>query len=93
MEPPKTPTPEQARQDVSLAAKFTSDPDAPKKNRKARPLTARKHRVENINRNALASILDAYAAEGRVILALNISRDIGGTYEVVSFIDAVSPGV
>lgn len=64
---------------------------APKKAAQKRPAktaTARKHKVENINRNTLASALDAYAAEGRVIVAMNISRDIGGTYEVVSFVDA-----
>jgi hypothetical protein len=47
--------------------------------------TVRKHRVENVNRNQLAQVLDNYAAEGRVVVALNISRDIGGTYEVVSY--------
>lgn len=47
----------------------------------------RKHLVANINRNNLAQTLDAYAAEGRVIVAMNISRDIGGTYEVVSYKD------
>jgi hypothetical protein len=47
--------------------------------------TVRKHKVENVNRNGLAQALDAYAAEGRVVIALNISRDIGGCYECVSF--------
>ena len=47
--------------------------------------TVRKHKVENVNRNQLAQVLDAYAAEGRVVIALNISRDIGGCYEIVSF--------
>jgi hypothetical protein len=45
----------------------------------------RKHKVENVNRNNLAQLLDTYAAEGRRVIALNISRDIGGSYEVVSY--------
>jgi hypothetical protein len=49
--------------------------------------SVRKHRVDNINRNMLAQALDAIAAEGRVVIALNISRDIGGLYEVVSWKD------
>lgn len=65
--------------------------EEPKKPRKPKPLEitdvpmARKHKLENVNRNRLADVLDAYAAEGRVLIALNISRDIGGTYEVVSY--------
>ena len=43
-----------------------------------------KHRVETINRNRLAQTLDEYAVEGREIVALNLSRDIGGSYEIVS---------
>jgi len=75
----------------------TEEKDTPKAARKPRkvpekppitlPLspTVRKHKVENVNRNNLAQVLDGYAAEGRVVIALNISRDIGGTYEVVSY--------
>jgi hypothetical protein len=47
--------------------------------------TVRKHSVINCNRNNLAQLLDSYAAEGRVVIALNISLDIGGSYEVVSY--------
>lgn len=55
--------------------------------KKQRRAFVRKHKVENINRNQLAQTLDAYATEGRVVVAMNISRDIGGTYEVVSYKD------
>jgi hypothetical protein len=75
----------------------TQEPTAQtQKDAKKRPVKVtytRKHRVENINRNTLASALDAYAVEGRAILALSISRDIGGTYEVVSFVDVPVPVV
>ncbi len=47
--------------------------------------TIRRHKVENVNRNQLAQVLDAYSAENRIVIALNPSRDIGGTYEVVSY--------
>ena len=61
--------------------------EKPKRKRNAAPAvpTVRRHKIENINRNNLAHVLDTYAAEGRVVIALNISRDIGGTYEVVSY--------
>jgi hypothetical protein len=64
--------------------------DTPKKPAGRKPRveqqqTVRKHKVENVNKNRLADVLDAYHAEGRTVIALNISRDIGGTYEVVSY--------
>ena len=46
---------------------------------------SRKHKVENVNKNQLEKVLDAYYVEGRTIIAMNISRDIGGCYEVVSY--------
>lgn len=52
-----------------------------------RVITERKHKVENVNRNQLSNVLDHYAASGRTVIALNISRDIGGSYEVVSYKD------
>lgn len=65
----------------------TAQPDIAPKSKSRRIITpaVRKHQVANINRNQLAGVLDAYAAEGRIVVALNISRDIGGSYEVVSY--------
>ena len=50
-------------------------------------LTARKYKVENVNRNMAASYLDKLHAEGGVLVSLNTSYDIGGTFEVVSYKD------
>lgn len=47
--------------------------------------TVRKHKIETISSNSLAQTLDAYSAEGRVVIALNISLSIGGAYEVISY--------
>ena len=55
--------------------------------RPPKKVTSRKHRVDTINRNQLADRLDAFSLEGRTVLSINISRDIGGAYEVVSYIE------
>lgn len=49
----------------------------------------RTHRLDNVNRNNLTQYLDKMYVEGWRVIdgGLNISRDIGGTYEVVSFKD------
>ena len=65
-------------------------PIDPKKRSGRPPKTSKitkKHRVDTINRNQLADRLDAFSLEGRTVLSLNISRDIGGAYEVVSYIE------
>ena len=58
---------------------------AKQKGTRSRPAKGRKHTVENVNKNNLAQFLDKLHADGATLLALNISRDIGGTYETVSY--------
>jgi hypothetical protein len=55
------------------------------KGTRSRPAKVRKHAVENVNKNNLAQYLDKLHAEGGVLVDLNISLAIGGSYEVVSF--------
>ncbi len=62
-----------------------------KRVKKALAPKVRKHRIDNINRNNLAKTLDDLHAAGWAILAMNISRDIGGTYEVVSYKEEAVP--
>jgi hypothetical protein len=45
----------------------------------------RKHTCENVNKNNIAGFLDKLHAGGGIVLAINISRDIGGTYEIISY--------
>lgn len=45
----------------------------------------RKHKIETVSRNKLAQYLDQLHAENSVVLAVNLSLDIGGAYEVISF--------
>jgi hypothetical protein len=60
-------------------------PSSPAADVKLSEQFTRKHKVENVNKNQLEKVLDAYYVEGRTIIAMNISRDIGGTYEIVSY--------
>jgi hypothetical protein len=69
-----------------------STPKITHRKRAQKPAIIRTHKVETISRNILAQTLDAYHEEGREIIALNLSRDIGGTYEIVSFVTS-SAGV
>jgi len=62
----------------------TPSPQAPKGTR-SRPAKVRKHAVENVNKNNLAQYLDKLHADGGVLIDLNISLAIGGSYEVVSY--------
>lgn len=52
--------------------------------------SVRRHRVDNVNKNGLVQYLDKLSLDGFTVLGLNISRDIGGTYEVVSYKDEIS---
>ena len=55
------------------------------KSTRSRVQKVRKHLKETINSNVLCQYLDRLYEEGRTVLCLNISRDIGGSYEVISY--------
>ncbi len=55
------------------------------KGTRSRPAKVRKHACENVNKNNLAQFLDKLHADGGVLVDLNISLAIGGSYEVVSY--------